>query len=440
MNTGFAHIHRSTTLEEAQRAAHAEVLGGRGMSMPCNVFLQGTRLMLACAMSMSDVQDFCDSEGLEKRRKARTWSFDEALESGQRPIDTGHAKRIADYIKHHIDDTYILGALTLNLSAGVNVYVVDFSPQKDSTQMMGYLVLPRQYVLLISDGQHRVYAISMVLNELGPEDRRKFAAQGISATIIGETDVMQVRQDFADCGKVLQLPASLVGWYDRNHPSNKLTGDLSDHCAIFNLTRTDLTAKKQLSKSSTKLFTFAQIKGFVKAFATGSSTTGDDAFCKKIIAMFGEKVEESPQYPKYRDWLVGFVNHLTMRMPGWSRAVKVQDTEVPALRQEGYVCLSATGISAIGSVAHTIYREHPEDWRIYADRLASLDWLRGAEIWKGSIISTDGRMMTSAVAIRLAITKIKDMIGLPVPEATTYPAISRTNSPLDSAQVASPSI
>jgi hypothetical protein len=85
--------------------------------------------------------------------------------------------------------------------------------------------------------------------------------------------------------------------------------------------------------------------------------------------------------------------------------------EIPVKREEGWVCLTATGLNLIGRVGHELFMNHGTGWREYADKLADLDWRKTADIWQGNIIQGT-KVMTQQGLLHKAFDAIRGEIGL----------------------------
>ena len=91
----------------------------------------------------------------------------------------------------------------------------------------------------------------------------------------------------------------------------------------------------------------------------------------------------------------------------------LEASNIPQKREEGWVCLTATGLNLIGRIGHklTSDKDMKGQWKHYADRLGKIDWKRGAEIWQGNIIQGN-RMLIHQVPLRNAFEKVCQEIGL----------------------------
>jgi hypothetical protein len=101
-------------------------------------------------------------------------------------------------------------------------------------------------------------------------------------------------------------------------------------------------------------------------------------------------------------------------------------SQVPLKREEGWICLSATGLNIIGRIGHKLFTnaELATKWKHYADQMAdphTVDWKRGAEIWQGTIIQ-GSKLLTQQAPVKHAYDRVLQAIGLsnpmPIPQHT----------------------
>lgn len=108
-------------------------------------------------------------------------------------------------------------------------------------------------------------------------------------------------------------------------------------------------------------------------------------------------------------------------------------TRIPAYRDEGWVCLSATGLNMIARLGYEMLRDGEQDWREYVQKLSDVDWRRTASIWKGNVVSDDGnRILTAHKSFRDGVEALKRSIGWSSSATTEDPE----NSGSDEVEVA----
>jgi DGQHR domain-containing protein len=252
----------------------------------------------------------------------------------------------------------------------------------------------------------------MALEGMSDEDQTSFNRDAIAVMISCETDIKQIHQDFADCSKTKQLPPSMVALYDTRNPANRLVVDLAERCPLFR-DRIDSTSKS-LSKKSTFLFLTNQIRQLVKELLKGSYALPDVQFERLAVELLGTDEQYRAAFHEFSE----YINYLTEAIPVWKEiaAVKpgtLEASYIPQKREEGWVCLTATGLNLIGRIGYklTSDKDKRSDWKHYADKLGQIDWRRSAEMWVGNII-LENRLMTQQVPLRNAFEKVCGVIGL----------------------------
>jgi DGQHR domain-containing protein len=389
------------TLEEAQQRAGAEVANTGGFSVPVVRFRQGSRRMLTGALPISWMKS-----RLETRSAGRQGSIRDTRSAMNRPEIVEHTRAISKYLRDNYNKKYIVPPLTLNIQQEVHLHTVDYN----SEFLPGYLVIPATAKLAITDGQHRRSAIIAALDEMEQEQRAEFERDSVAVMISCETELPQIHQDFADCSKTKSLPPSLLAVYDLRNPANRLVADLESKCSLFK-DRIDSTSKT-LSKKSTYLFLANQVRQLVKELLTGSYATPDPLFERRA----NEQIAQNSQYKEVLARYAEYVNHLTGVIPVWQNIARVkagslEASQIPAKRQEGWVCLTATGLNLIGRIGHVLFTNGMPDWKDYADKLGRVDWRKSAPLWQGNIIQGN-KVMTQQGPLHAAFKGVTDAIDL----------------------------
>jgi DNA sulfur modification protein DndB len=347
------------TLEEAQIKAQQEAANVMGTTIPVMIFRQGRRTHLTGAVPMGFIADKILVQGAEKRSRLA-----DAKSALNRPEDPSHTAVIAKYLFDNYKEKYILPPLTLNLRQRVSVYVPDYNAEIKP----GYLVVPRTAALAVTDGQHRTKAIIDLLLKLDAENAELFAADAVAMMITCESDLSQIHQDFADCSRTKPLPPSQVAVFDQRNPANRLLLQMEDRCLLFK-GRIDPTSKS-LSKNSIFLFLANQLRQLVKELVCGSFAMPDADFEKRATQQLGTEAKMEAALNKYAE----FLNYLTGKIPVWNEISKLvpgtlHTSQIPIKRQEGWVCLTVTGLNVIGRIGHQLFTS-PEldvEWTTYAE-------------------------------------------------------------------------
>ena len=124
---------------------------------------------------------------------------------------------------------------------------------------------------------------------------------------------------------------------------------------------------------------------------------------------------EDARYAEALEKFVEYIRRVTSAIPVWKSIAELPEglplNKIKDFRQQGLVCLSATGLVVIGRVGHEMFKNEVSNWRSYADRLGQIDWDRTAPIWQGSIIQS-GKLMTQQTPVREAVLRVRAAIGL----------------------------
>ncbi len=340
-----------------------------------------------------------------------------------RPEIPEHSQAIAKYLSENYKKAYIIPPLSLNIQHKVHLYIPDYP----SEFLPGYLVIPGSAKLAVTDGQHRKTAISLAMDQMDESAAASFGSDAVSVMITCETDINQIHQDFADCCKTKPLPPSLLAVYDRRNPANRLVGDLENLCPLFK-GRIDSTSTT-LSKKSTYLFLANQLRQLVKELLAGSYGIADAEFEKRAIELIGQV----DQYDAAVEKFTGYINYLTTVIPVWQEIAKLppgslETSQIPVKRQEGWICLTATGLNIIGRLGHDLFTnaQRANNWKQYASKMGDpqiIDWKRSAEVWRGTIIQ-DNKLLTQQVPVRRAYEKVAQAMGITSTPGASQPADS----------------
>jgi len=396
-------IRKFPTMEEAQRAASDETAATGAQMLPAIMFRQGERTMLTTAFLISFVRNRLQANHAEKRG-----SVEQVRAATNRPVMEDHVTSVKNYIKTNVGKKYILPPLTLNSRQPLSIYQANF----DSTLQQVILVIPPSVKLEITDGGHRKRAIDEALDELSDELADVLRGDAVSVMITVESDLAQIHQDFADASKTKALPKSQLAAYDRRNPANGIVLDIIDHCPLFT-GRIDSTSKT-LPKLSNKLFLTNQIRQMVKELLVGGYAMADEQFEERAVSILSSS--DSAQYAAQLDRFVAYVNRFTEAVPVLKVIAGMDNggfanERVRDYREQGWVCLMATGLVVIGRIGYLLLKHDVADWETYVERLGKIDWRKSGDIWQGNVIR-DGKVMTQQVPVKLAVTAVRNAIGL----------------------------
>lgn len=391
------------TMEEAERAASREVAATGAQMLPAIMFRQGERTMLTTAFLIAMAKNRLQASHAQKRG-----SVEEVRAATNRPLMDDHVNSVKNYLKANVGKKYVLPPLTLNARQPLSIYLADFG----STMQSVWLVIPPSVKLEITDGGHRKAAIDQALEELSDEQADILRNDAVAVMITIESDLAQIHQDFADASKTKALPKSQLAAYDRRNPANGIVLDLIDDCRIFS-GRVDSTSKT-LSKLSNKLFLTNQVRQMVKELLVGSYALADEQFEERATSIL--VAADTPQYVRERERFSSFIDQFTDAIPVLRNIASMDNSgfageRVRDLREEGWVCLMATGLVIMGRIGYLLFKHDVDDWQDYVRRMGQLDWRKSGELWQGNIIR-DGKVMTQQVPVKLAVSAVRNAIGL----------------------------
>jgi DNA sulfur modification protein DndB len=401
--TAFVNRKQRPDLTQAAIAAREEAANTAGFTLIGVLFRQGSRQCISTAFPVRQVL-----ASLQVNQAKKGNSVSEVLAATNRPVMSEHVTSIADYLVENVGGKYILPPMTLNLQQRISVYEPDY----ESDLKPVYIVVPMTAKISVTDGGHRTMAIIQTLERLAEEKRDHFEGDAVSVMITLESDTAQVHQDFADCSKTKALPPSQLAAYDRRNPANGLVLDLINDCALFK-DRIDSTSKT-LSKKSNHLFLTNQVRQLVKELLVGDYGLADVVFEAKAKDILG--ASDSEAYVAERVRFTEFVNRVTSAIPVLKEIASTPTTGVASnkisdYREQGYVCLSATGLVMIGRIGHELFKTENPEWRSVLDRFGEINWRRSGPLWQGNVVR-DGKIITLRAAVKLGVEELRKALGL----------------------------
>ena len=411
------------TLEEARRHVQDIVAETFQTYAPVQIFRQGTRTMVSTALPIKVLRRVVRQQSASKGETA-----DRAIEVTNRPVVTEHQKSIVSYLVNSIQkgENYILPPITLNSDANVQIFV----PESDSPINSGYMILPNENSILITDGQHRFLAINDVISRLNPSDASGFDGDSIPVMLTLSSDLSQVHQDFADAGKTKALPPSLLAVWDTRLPANHAVLEISQRVKVLQ-GRVDATSSS-IGRSSPFMFLANQVRQFVKGSLTGSASTTDRHFVQQAEDALGNR-ESRERWIKSR---VAFLNVITEIVPDWNEIAELSrpggsdsDTVVQKtkeVRERQNVTMNGVFLTTLGPLSHKVLKDATSadksvsDWedelRGKLQPLRNISWGRSANVWNGNIIVGDDkgnyRIRTQGPAVKGAADELLKVLDL----------------------------
>jgi DNA sulfur modification protein DndB len=392
------------SLSQAQTAASEAAAASGGRVFTCVVFEQGGRLMLTTAFSYAFLTKHVVTNSATKGGNPRL--------ATNRPIDSGHVSSIIKYLTDNEND-YILPPITLNVRKLPAIHV----PRGNFAMTAGFAVIGDETKFLVTDGQHRLVAISKLQDEL-VESESSFMGDSISVVIVVEPETSRIHQDFADAARTKQIPASLLAVYNTREPVNRVLTEIVDRSSLLK-GRIDETSRS-LPKLSPSIFLLNQVRGLVKELLFHDYALPEASMTARSAQVIGTRELQN----SFIDRTVSMLDTLSTCMIPWNSIVALPTAGGPAnqvvdFRSE-YVNMTATGLVVIGHVAYEIEKSPDQEWRTdkYVALATKIDWRRDAEIWQGNIINED-KITTTRAPGRQAATRVMKAIGLVEPDEET---------------------
>ena len=421
VENGSAHIIEVPgTLEDVLRKVQDITAHTYQNIAPVQVFRQGDRTMVSTAIPVKRLTNILIAESAERNRTAEY-----ALQSTNRPFMKDHCNVIADYLRKALarDESYIIPPLTLNaldMEGQAKIYV----PEGQAPSTNGYMVLPDEATIRITDGQHRFQAIAQVEKELsGTLEGRKFSNDSVVVMMTLSNSVAQVHQDFADAGRTKALPPSLLAAYDTRQPANNVAMQITERVPLLK-GRVNSTGSS-VSKNSPFIFLNSQVLHFVKHSLTGTTGTKEAQFSEQSEDAFGN-TESRDRWIKSR---VAFLNVMTEIIPDWSEIAQLSPPHGPDsadvmqktkdVKQRQNVPMNGAFLNALGLVSYKVLDGATNDDNAVRDETAwteelreklspfrHIDWTRKADIWDTNIIVGRDKIRTQAPAVKGAAERM----------------------------------
>lgn len=291
----------------------------------------------------------------------------------QRKLNETRIPEIKRYILQN-RETYVFSALAASIDG-------DYEFNASENSSIGTLEVSIDAKFLINDGQHRKAAILAAL-----EEEPDIGNETISVVFYTDKDLKRSQQMFTDLNKhAVKTSNSIAELYDSRDPLAVVTRKCVSEISFYN--QYVDKEKDILGKFSSSLFT-------LNTFYTAN---------KRILRR--NKCDDS-----FKQFLVRYWSAVQKNMVPWNEMVEKEISKKDL--RELYIASQAVVIQAFGKLG-AYYFDHPER-NIEEDMLAikSVNWRRGADIWKLRVIRNNGRMINNDQAITLALNVLKNQIGV----------------------------
>ena len=322
-----------------------------------------------------------------------------------RPLEQSHVKEIVQYLTN--EDKYLVPPIILNASQELQIFTYRSSV---ATQPC-VLVLPDNEYLYVTDGQHRLEALRQAMGT-----RPDIGDDSVGVTIIEETELDKVHQDFFDAAQVRPLAKALLVEYDGREPVNAIAREVVAGAAIF---QGRIERIGNVGKNSLMFFTNNQVKQAVLQLVVGDWSMYGDQLQKQAEEAI------APATGLWRSRILSFFDEFTRANVQWREVAdrpleSGKRTEIPEFR-ERYLHFTGGGLLVLCGAGHAILGmgDDPdgvltEEQRQRIRVLAGLDWSRDASLWAGNIVGAPGKITPHKSNVVLAVALAKAELQLPL--------------------------
>ena len=292
----------------------------------------------------------------------------------QRRLNTTRIPVIKDYILDN-RQSYVFSALAASIDGEYEFNALNASGD------LGVLEISMDARFMIVDGQHRKASIIEAINEdntLGNET--------ISVVFYEDKGLEHSQQMFTDLNKhAVKTSNSIAELYDSRDALAVVTRRVISSIDFLN----QFTDKEKdiLGKFSSNFFT---LNTFYKA--------------NQRILKRADCTTEAEQF------LTEYWSTVTKHISPWNELVNKELSKVDL--REQYIITQAIIIQALGVLGNYYFTNPEVNMADSLARLESIDWLRSAPCWKGRVIRSNGKIINSNDAARLACNVLKTVLGI----------------------------
>lgn len=294
----------------------------------------------------------------------------------QRRLNTARIPIIKDYILEN-RDSYVFSALAAAIDGEHDFIAMNGSGD------LGILEVSMDARFMIVDGQHRKASIIEAI-----EEDESLNAETISLVLYEDKGLEHSQQMFTDLNKhAVKTSNSIAELYDSRDALAVITRRVIGDIDFFN----QYTDKEKdiLGKFSSNFFT---LNTFYKAN-------------KRILKRAG--CDDSTEEFLKRYW-----SAVARHIVPWNELSNKELSKVDL--REQFIVTQAIIIQSLG-VLGNYYFTHPEvNMEQSISGIEKVDWLRSADCWKDRVVRTNGKIMNSTDAARLACNVLKQVIGIPL--------------------------
>lgn len=294
----------------------------------------------------------------------------------QRRLNTARIPVIKDYILDN-RDSYVFSALAAAIDGEHEFVAVD------DLGDLGTLEVSMDARFMIVDGQHRKASI---IEAIGEDETLN--TETISVVLYEDKELEHSQQMFTDLNKhAVKTSNSIAELYDSRDALAVITRRVINDISFFD----QYTDKEKdiLGKFSSNFFT---LNTFYKA--------------NKKILKRAECNDFAEEFLK-RYW-AAIARHIVP----WNELTNKELSKVDL--REKYIITQAIIIQALGVLGNYYFSQPEVNMEQSIAGIERVNWLRSADCWKERVIRSNGKIINSTDAARLACNVLKQVIGIPL--------------------------
>ncbi|WP_414541224.1 DNA sulfur modification protein DndB [Nostoc sp. CCY0012] len=309
-----------------------------------------------------------------------------------RPLVTGHAQEIKDYIVERAKGSkpYVIGTITAN---------VDEQLIKIHNLGRGFciVVIPSDIKLDITDGQHRKRAIQELIFS---DESYLVGYDQVAITLILEGNLRQCQTDFRDMAQTKQLDKSLLLSFGEFEGRVGITKNLIEQVRMFQ----EKTNKIGKNASQKLIYTTNFIARFVSCvFAENTKDELKGYDVDKVSEVLSDSLNRF------------FLECKDTKDISETQTDKLTIHQAGAFRESSVLGVSA-GLEVLGRLLHCIYDEDNNSFdEQKVSQLAQLDWSRKNSLWENNLVrksaSGDYEILNKPTPISDAVKTVKIRLG-----------------------------
>ena len=332
----------------------------------------------------------------------------------QRELNPRRATAIAEYVKSN-KETYVLPALTISLIKS-GKRVVKWEPI-DEGEMFGEIYIPRNFNILLNDGQHRHAAITELM-----ADYKNGISDTIALTVYQDVEKHQADQMFVDINLNAVKPAGSINTlFNHRDPWATLAVAVSKKAKI--LTGRTEYEKANCTGKSDKVFSLKAIESFCKSmlpYQPDSENMEENVtYISKVFDGLYDSISDWNDFsympdgshlvkPDTIDISTDELKEKLVPLAQWKREYSMSTTAV-ALEAMAVYVRSHCGAAAMSRE----YKDQDTAIKNACADLAEFNWQRDDSHWAGRVVNR-GRILKNKTSITLASNMLLKHAGVPL--------------------------